>query len=97
VLVAAVELYFNSSFSVGGAAVATEVYAVCAKRTERQDVYMARVLGAAVEGSYEKETTKLEEDEETEREDERGVAKRPDTPRRARCTEWAELVATSTG
>jgi hypothetical protein len=39
---------------------------------------MAEALGGAAEGSYEQEAAVVEEDEEMEREDERGVAKRPD-------------------
>jgi hypothetical protein len=35
-------------------------------------------MGVAAEGSYEQEAAVVEEDEEMEREDERGVAKRPD-------------------
>jgi hypothetical protein len=35
-------------------------------------------LGGAAEGSYEQEAAVVEEDEKMEREDERGVAKRPD-------------------
>jgi hypothetical protein len=35
-------------------------------------------LGVAAKCSNEQEVTTVEEDEETEREDERGVAKRPD-------------------
>jgi hypothetical protein len=91
--------YSNSSFSVGGAAVATEAYAVCARRTERRDVHVAEALGGAAEGSYEQEAAVVEEDEEMEQEDERGVAKR--RPQRARCTgmgrtgievEWRKLL-----
>ena len=37
---------------LGGAAVATEAYAVCARRTERRDVHVAEALGGAAEGSY---------------------------------------------
>jgi hypothetical protein len=43
--------YANSSFSVGVAAVATEVYAVCARRTERPDVHVTEALGGAAEGT----------------------------------------------
>jgi hypothetical protein len=50
--------------------VATETYAVCARRTERRDVHVAEVLGGAAEGSYEQEAAVVEEDEEVEREDE---------------------------
>jgi hypothetical protein len=38
--------------------VATEVYAVCASRTERQDVHVVEALGGAVEGSYEQEAAR---------------------------------------
>jgi hypothetical protein len=41
-------------------------------------VHVAEALGRAAEGSYEQEAAVVEEDEEIEREDERGVAKRPD-------------------
>jgi hypothetical protein len=41
-------------------------------------VHVAEALGGAAEGSYEQEAAAVEEDEEMEREDERGVAKRPD-------------------
>jgi hypothetical protein len=83
--------YGGSSFSVGGAAVATEAYAVSARRTERWDVHVVEVLGGAAEDSYEQEAAAVEEDKEMGREDERGVAKRPglnelDMP------EWAELA-----
>jgi hypothetical protein len=58
--------------------VATEAYAVCARRTERRDVHVAETLaGGAAEGSYEQEAAVVE-GEEMEREDERGAAKRPD-------------------
>jgi hypothetical protein len=72
--------YANSSFSVGVAAVATEAYAVCARRIERRDVHVAEALSGTAECSYEQEAAAVEEeeDEEMEREDERGVAKRPD-------------------
>ena len=49
---------------------ATEAYAVCARRTERRDVHVAEALGGAAEGSYEQEAAVVEEDEEMEREDE---------------------------
>jgi hypothetical protein len=79
--------YANPSFSVGGAAAATEAHAVCARRTERRDVHVAEALGGAADGSYEQEAAVVEDDEEMEREDERGVAKRPDpNEQRARCT-----------
>jgi hypothetical protein len=48
--------------------VATEAYAVCARRTERWDVHVAEALGGAAEGSYEQEAAVVEEDEEMERE-----------------------------
>jgi hypothetical protein len=50
----------------------------------------AAALGAA-EGSYEQEAAAVEEDEEIEREDERGVAKRPDL-NELDVPEWAELA-----
>jgi len=71
--------------------VATEAYAVCARRTERRDVHVAEALGGAAEGSYEQEAAVVEEDEEMEREDERGVAKRPDL-NELDVPEWAELA-----
>jgi hypothetical protein len=49
---------------------------------------VAEVLGAAAEGSYEQEAGAVEEDEETEREDER-VEKRPDFSE-LDVLEWAE-------
>jgi hypothetical protein len=48
-------------------------------------------LGGAAEGSYEQEAAVVEEDEEMEREDERGVAKRPDL-NELDVPEWAELA-----
>jgi hypothetical protein len=39
---------------------------------------VAEALGGAAEVSYEQEAAAVEEDEVMEREDERGVAKRPD-------------------
>jgi hypothetical protein len=39
---------------------------------------VVEALGGAAECSYEQEAAVVEEDEEMEREDERGVAKRPD-------------------
>jgi hypothetical protein len=48
------------------------------RRTDRRDVHVAEALGGAAEGSYEQEAAVVEEDEEMEREAERGVAKRPD-------------------
>ena len=70
---------------------ATEAHAVCARRTERRDVHVAEALGGAAEGSYEQEAAVVEEDEEMEREDERGVAKRPDL-NELDVPEWAELA-----
>ena len=70
---------------------ATDAYAVCARRTERRDVHVAEALGGAAEGSYEQEAAVVEEDEEMEREDERGVAKRPDL-NELDVPEWAELA-----
>ena len=64
---------------------ATEAYAVCARRTERRDVHVA------AGGSYEQEAAAVEEDEEMELEDERGVAKRPDL-NELDVPEWAELA-----
>jgi len=64
---------------------------VCARRTERRDVHVAEALGGAAEGSYEQEAAAVEEDEEMEREDERGVAKRPDL-NELDVPEWAELA-----
>jgi hypothetical protein len=55
------------------------IYAVCARRTERWDAHAAEaLLGGAAEGSYEQEAAAVEEDDKMEREDEGGVAKRPD-------------------
>ena len=80
---------------------ATEAYAVCARRTERRDVHVSEVLDRVAEGSYEQEAAVVEEDEEVEREDERGVAKRPDlneldVPERAELAldkvEWRKLL-----
>jgi hypothetical protein len=71
--------------------VATEAYAVCARRTERRDVHVAEALGGAAEDSYEQEAAVVEEDEEMEREDERGVTKRPDL-NELDVPEWAELA-----
>ena len=70
---------------------ATEAYAVCARRTERRDVHVAEALDGAAEGRYEQEAAVVEEDEEMEREDERGVAKRPDL-NELDVPEWAELA-----
>jgi hypothetical protein len=47
--------------------------------------------GGAAEGSYEQEAAVVEEDEEMEREDERGVAKRPDL-NELDVPEYAELA-----
>jgi hypothetical protein len=59
--------------------VATAAYAVYARRTERGGICTWReALGGVAEGSYEQEAAAVEEDEEIEREYERGVAKRPD-------------------
>jgi hypothetical protein len=52
---------------------------------------VAEALGGAAEGSYEQEAALVEEDEEMEREDERGVAKRPDL-NDLDVPEWAELA-----
>jgi hypothetical protein len=52
---------------------------------------VAEALGGAAEGSYEQEVAVVEEDEEVEREDERGVAKRPDL-NELDVPEWAELA-----
>jgi hypothetical protein len=48
-------------------------------------------LSGAAEGSYEQEAAVVEEDEEMGREDERGVAKRPDL-NKLDVPEWAELA-----
>jgi hypothetical protein len=58
-------------------------------------VHVAGALGAAAEGSYEQEAAAVEEDEEIEREDERGVAKRPDL-NELDVPEWAELALDKT-
>jgi hypothetical protein len=52
-------------------------------------VHVAEALGEAVEGSYEQEAAVVEEDEEMEREDERGMAKRPDL-NELNVPEWAD-------
>jgi hypothetical protein len=52
---------------------------------------VAEALGGVAEGSYEQEAAVVEEDEEMEREDERGVAKRPDL-NELDVPEWAELA-----
>jgi hypothetical protein len=58
-------------------------------RTERRDVQVAEALGGAAEGSYEQGAAAVEEDEEMEREDERGMAKRPDL-NELDVPEWAD-------
>jgi hypothetical protein len=60
------------------------------EQPERRDVHVAEALGGVAEGSYEQEAV-VEEDEEMEREDERGVAKRPDL-NELDVPEWAELA-----
>jgi hypothetical protein len=53
---------------------------------------VAEALGGAAEGSYyEQEAAVVEEDEEMERQNERGVAKRPDL-NELDVPEWAELA-----
>jgi hypothetical protein len=52
---------------------------------------VAEALGGAAEGSYEQDAAVVEEDEEMEREDERGVAKRPDL-NELDVPEWAKLA-----
>jgi hypothetical protein len=47
--------------------------------------HVVETLGGAAEGSYEQEAAVVEEDEEMEREDGRGVAKLSGRPHRARC------------
>jgi hypothetical protein len=54
-------------------------------------VHVAEALGGAAEGSYEQEAAVVEVDEEMERQDERGVAKRPDL-NELDVPEWAELA-----
>jgi hypothetical protein len=49
---------------------------------------VVEALGGAAEGSYEQEAAVVEEDEEMEREDERGAAKRPDL-NKLDVPEWA--------
>jgi hypothetical protein len=56
-----------------------------------RDVHVAEALGGAAEGSCEQEAAVVEDDEEMEREDERGVAKRPDL-NELDVPEWAELA-----
>jgi hypothetical protein len=48
--------------------------------TERREVHVAEALGGAAEGSYEQEAAVVEEDDEMEREVERGgvAPKRPE-------------------
>jgi hypothetical protein len=52
---------------------------------------VAEALGGTAEDSYEQEAAVVEGDEEMEREDERGVAKRPDL-NELDVPEWAELA-----
>jgi hypothetical protein len=52
---------------------------------------VVEALGGAALGSYEQEVAGVEVDEEMEREDERGVAKRPDL-NELDVPEWAELA-----
>jgi hypothetical protein len=52
---------------------------------------VSEALGWAVEGSYEQEAAAVEEDEEMEREDKRGMAKRPDL-NELDVPEWAQLA-----
>jgi hypothetical protein len=54
-------------------------------------VHVVEALGGAAEGSYEQEAAAVEEDEEMEREDVRGVVKWPD-PNELDVPEWAELA-----
>jgi hypothetical protein len=54
-------------------------------------VQVAEALGAATECSYEQEAAAVEEDEEMEQDDERGVAKQPDL-NELDVPEWAELA-----
>jgi hypothetical protein len=60
--------YANSNFSIGGAAVGTEAYAVCARRTERRDVHVAEALAGrgGRRQLYEQEAAVVEGDEEME-------------------------------
>jgi hypothetical protein len=74
--------------------VTTEAYAVCARRTEQRDVHVTwrrRWAGRQKAASYEQEAAVVEEDEEMELEDERGVTKRPDL-NELNVPEWAELA-----
>jgi hypothetical protein len=57
-------------------------------------VHVTEALCGAAEGSYEPEAVAGEEDEEMERKDERGVAKRPDL-NELNVPEWAELALVS--
>jgi hypothetical protein len=43
--------------------VATEAYAVCARKTERRDVHVVEALGGAAEYSYGQEAAVVAEDE----------------------------------
>jgi hypothetical protein len=52
---------------------------------------VAEALGRTAEGSYEQEAAAVEEDEEMEREDEGGMAKRPDL-NELDVPEWAALA-----
>ena len=63
---------------------------------ERRDVHVGEALDGAAEGSYEQEAAVVEEDEEMEREDERGMAKRPDL-NELDVPEWAELALDKIG
>jgi hypothetical protein len=54
-------------------------------------VHVTEALQEAAEGSYEQEAAAVEEDEQMKREDERGVAKRPDLNELA-VPEWAEVA-----
>ena len=60
-------------------------------RTDTRRRPVCGVQGWRPEGSYEQEAAVVEEDEEMEREDERGVAKRPDL-NELDVPEWAELA-----
>ena len=62
----------------------------CLGRAREAGVNKAEALGGAAEGSYEQEVAAVEENEEMEREDERGVTKRPDL-NELNVPEWAEL------
>ena len=54
-------------------------------------MHVEEALGGTAEGSYEQEAAAVEEDEELEREDEGGMAKRPDL-NKLDVPEWAELA-----